>query len=167
MNVFLLMVALTAPVEAPKAGLQEAAAANAAVAFEAVLPVGSLVKPSEAVAREVSGATACEAAWANAPDFDAALPSKAGETTEPVVLDDIKDVIESVAHQPGILPEARSDFDCNLCEVFRRRPLSGPWSVTRRLNAARLRGDEDEVERLTALLENAVGEALEAEGAEP
>ena len=167
MKTLLLVIALVAKADAPKAGLQEAAAANAAVAFEAVLPVGSLVKPSEAVAREVSGATACEAAWANAPDFGAALPSKAGETTEPVVLDDIKDAMESVAHQSGILPEARSDFDCNLCEVFRRRPLSGPWSITRRLNAARLRGDEDEVERLTALLENAVEEALEAEGAEP
>ena len=167
MNVFLLVVALAAPVEAPKAGLQEAAAANAAVASEAVLPVGSLVKPSEAVAREVSGATPCESAQASAPAFGAALPSKAGETTEPVVLDDIKDVMKSVAHQSGILPEARFDSDCNLCEVYRRRVLSGPWSVTRRLNAARLRGDKDEVERLTALLENAVEEALEAEGAEP
>ena len=118
MNVFLLMVALTAPVEAPKAGLQEAAAANAAVAPVAVLP------KVNAVSAAVS----------------AAVP---------------------------ILPEARSDFDCNLCEVFRRRPLSGPWSITRRLNAASIRGDEDEVERLTALLENAVDEALEAEGAEP
>ena len=167
MNVFLLVVALAAPVETPNAGLQEAAAANAAVAFEAVLPKGLPAKPSEVVAWEVSGATPCESAQASAPAFGAALPSKAGETTEPVVLDDIKDAMESAALQPGILPEARSDFDCNLCEVFRRRPLSGPWSITRRLNAARLRGDEDEVERLTALLGNAVEEALEAEGAEP
>ena len=166
MKTILLVIALVAKADAPKAGLQEAAAAPAAVALEAVLPTGSLVKPSESVVREVSGAAPSEKARANAPAFDAALPSKAGETTEPIALDDIKVVRESVAQPARILPESRSDTSCNLADLYRRRFLSGPWSVTRRLEAARMRGDTEEVERLSAMLEEIVGEALEVEGME-
>ena len=167
MNVFLLMVALASPVEAPKAGLQEAAAAPAAVASEEVLPTGSFVKPSEPVAGEVSGATPSEEARTNAPVIDAALPSEAAKTTKPVALDDIKVVKESAARSTGILPEPRVDSDCNLADLYGKRFLSGPWSVTRRLEAAMLRGDAAEVERLTAMLEKALDEALEVEGTEP
>ena len=152
MNVFLLVVALAAPVEAPKAGLQEAAAANAAVAFEAVLPTVDAVCGAETAPPQVGVISEVETTppqtgdlWGGgvspAPNVEAAIPPRI-----------------------SAYPEARSDFDYNLCEVFRRRPLSGPWSITRRLNAASIRGDEGELERLTALLENAVGEALEAEG---
>ena len=167
MNVFLLMVALATPVEAPKAGLQEAAAAPAAVASEAVLPTGSFVKPSESVAGEVCDAKSSEKARANAPVIGAALLSEAGETTESVALDDIKVVKESAARLTGILPEPRSNSSCNLADLYGKRFLSGPWSVTRRLEAAMLRGDAAEVERLTAMLEKALDEALEAEGTEP
>ena len=167
MKTILLVIALVARADAPKAGLQEAAAAPAAVALEAVLPTGSFVKPSESVVREVSGAAPSEKARANAPAFDAALPSKAGETTEPIALDDIKVVRESVAQPARILPESRSDTSCNLADFYRRRFLSGPWSVMRRLEAAKLRGDTEEVERLTAMLEEVLGEALEVEGTEP
>ena len=132
MNVFLLMVALASPVEAPKAGLQEAAVASAAVASEAVLPT--------------------------------ALPSETAKTTASVTFDDIKVVKESVAQPARILPEPRADSDCNLADLYRRRFLSGPWSVKRRLEAARIRGDTEEAKRLTALLEEIVGEALEVEG---
>ena len=135
MKTILLVIALVAKADAPKAGLQEAAAAPAAVALEAVLPT--------------------------------ALPSKAGETTEPIALDDIKVVRESVAQPARILPESRSDTSCNLADFYRRRFLSGPWSVMRRLEAAKLRGDTEEVERLTAMLEEVLGEALEVEGTEP
>ena len=166
MNVFLLMVALASPVEAPKAGLQEAAAAPAAVALEAVLPTGSFVKPSESVVGEVCGATPSEEARANAPVIDAALPSETAKTTASVTFDDIKVVKESVAQPARILPEPQADSDCNLADLFRRRFLSGPWSVKRRLEAARIRGDTEEIERLTAMLEEIVGEALEVEGME-
>ena len=135
MNVLLLVVALASPVEAPKAGLQEAAVAPAAVASEAVLPT--------------------------------ALPSETAKTTKPVALDDIKVVKESEAQPARILPESRADSSCNLADLYRRRFLSGPWNVTRRLEAARLRGDTEEIERLTAMLEEIVGEALEVEGTEP
>ena len=184
MKTILLVIALVAKADAPKAGLQEAAVASAAVASEEVLPTGSFVKPSESVVREVSrtalsettqvAATAVEVSSvfttttsrANAPAFDAALPSKAGETTEPTVLEDIKVVKEALAQPARILPEPRADSDYNLADLYRRRFLSGPWSVKRRLEAARMRGDTEEIERLTAMLEEIVGEALEVEGME-
>ena len=185
MNVFLLMVALMSPVEAPKAGLQEAAVAPAAVASEAVLQTGSFVKPSEPVVDEVSDATPSETAQmavaavevssafatttarASASVLGAALPSETGKTTEPVAIGDVPVVQESAAQPARILPEPRSDLDCNLADLYRRRFLSGPWSVERRLKAARIRGDTDEAKRMEALLDELVGEALEVEGTEP
>ena len=167
MKILLLIVALISPVDTPKADMKEAAVASAAVASEAVLPTGSFVKPSEPVAGELSCATPSEEARANAPVIGAALLSEAGEATEPTVLEDIKVVKESVAQPARILPEPRADSDCNLADLYRRRFLSGPWSVTRRLEAARMRGDTEETERLTAMLEEIVGEALEVEGTEP
>ena len=116
---------------------------------------------------EVSSAFTTTTARANAPVIGAALLSEAGEATEPTVLEDIKVVKESLAQQARILPEARSGTDCNLADLYRRRFLSGPWSVTRRLEAARMRGDTEEEQRLTAMLEEAVDEALEVEGMEP
>ena len=51
----------------------------------------------------------------------------------------------------------------------RTRLLSGAWSITRRLKAARIRGDTDEARRMEALLGDMVSKAIfdEAEGAEP
>ena len=156
MNVFLLMVALTAPVEAPKAGLQEAAAATAAVASVEILPTVNAVSAVETTPPQVSVIRGVEM---TPPRTET---SQWGEDVPPAQI-----VKGTIPPQIGIWAAAKPDTDSNPCEVYRRRPLSGPWSVTRRLNAARLRGDEDEVERLTALLGNAVEEALEAEGAEP
>ena len=164
MKTILLVIALVAKADAPKAGLQEAAAVPAAVASEAVLPTGSFVKPSKSVVDEVSGATPSEEARGNAPAFDAALPSKAGEPTEPIALDDIKVVKKSEAQPARILPESRSDTSCNLADLYRRRFLSGPWSVTRRLEAARMRGDATELRRMEAMLGDLLGKAINAEG---
>ena len=184
MKTILLVIALVAKADAPKAGLQEAAVASAAVASEEVLPTGPFVKPSESVVREVSRTAPSETAQmavaavevssafttttsrANAPIIDAALPSKAGETTEPTALDDIKVVKKSEAQPARILPESRSDTSCNLADLYRKRFLSGPWSVTRRLEAARMRDDTEEVERLSAMMEAVFDEALEVEGTE-
>ena len=90
MKTILLVIALVAKADAPKAGLQEAAVASAAVASEAVLPTGSFVKPSEPVAGELSGATPSEEARANAPVVDAALPSETAKTPASVTFDDIR-----------------------------------------------------------------------------
>ena len=160
MKTILLVIALVAKADAPKAGLQEAAAAPAAVASEAVLPTGSFVKPSESVAGEVCDAKPSEKARANAPVIGAALLSEAGETTESVALDDIKVVKESAARLTGILPEPRSNSSCNLADLYGKRFLSGPWSVTRRLEAARKRGDSAAARHLEATLDALVTEAV-------
>ena len=134
MNVFLLVVALAAPVGAPKAGLPAATAVSAAVASEAVLPE----------ARAVSAAKSGESSFA------AATPVKATAT-----------------QAMSVLPAAVSGGPCTLVEIYaKRRMLSGPWSVTRRLEAARIRGDENEARRMEAMLDDFVGKALEVEGTE-
>ena len=38
--------------------------------------------------------------------------------------------------------------------------LSGPWSASRRLKAARIRGDEEEAKRMEAMLDDLLGKAL-------
>ena len=42
----------------------------------------------------------------------------------------------------------------------RTRLLSGAWSITRRLKAARIRGDTDEARRMEALLGDMVSKAI-------
>ena len=133
MNILLLIVALTSPVEAPKADMKEAAVASAAAAVESVVP--------EAATAEATGTSLppCEIA-------------PAGESPE------------AKAKEVGVIPETRKDGDCSLIGVYaEKRLLSGPWSAKRRLEAARIRGDAEEEERLTELLEEVVCEALKAE----
>ena len=153
MNVFLLVVALASPVDAPKADMKEAAAATAAVAVESV----------------VQEATSAEATRTSLPLWERINPSQAAGTTLPPC--EIAPAGESPEAKPkevGVIPETRKDGDCSLIGVYaEKRLLSSPWSVTRRLEAARIRGDTEEVERLTAMLEYVVDEALEVEGAEP
>ena len=44
------------------------------------------------------------------------------------------------------------------------RFLSAPWSARRRLEAARIRGDEDEARRIETMMDTLVVEALATEG---
>ena len=134
MKTILLVIALVAKADAPKAGLQEAAAVPAAVASEAVLPE----------ARAVSAAKSGESSFA------AATPVKATAT-----------------QAMSVLPAAVSGGPCTLVDIYaKRRMLSGPWSASRRLEAARIRGNEDEAKRMTTMLDDFVGKALEVEGTE-
>ena len=67
------------------------------------------------------------------------------------------------------LPEPKVGTECDVVSLFEtRRFLSAPWSASRRLKAARLRGDEDEARRMEARLGELVEEALgvEDEGAD-
>ena len=133
MKTILLVIALVAKADAPKADMKEAAVASAAVAVESVVP--------EAATAEAAGTPLppCEIA-------------PAGESPE------------AKPKEVGVIPETRKDGDCSLIGVYaEKRLLSGPWSVTRRLEAARIRGDAEEEERLTELLEEVVCEALKAE----
>ena len=90
--------------------------------------------------------------------------SDATKANQPVVLTEAREESKTVAGSVGEVREADGGEDCSLVGMYSRcRLLSGPWSVKRRLEAARIRGDTEEEERLKTLLEDVVVEALEAE----
>ena len=164
MNVLLLVVALAAPVEAPKAELHEVAAASAAVASVQVVPEAHsspLAATDTPTLRE---------AWAS-------VAAKSGEcqvrevgTGEPCALREsvsLKAVTAAPVVEPrrlAPLPEPKTGTGCDLVSLFEtRRFLSAPWSASRRIKAARLRGDTDEARRMEARLGELVEEALGVE----
>ena len=90
--------------------------------------------------------------------------SDAAKANQPVVLTEAETTKQSEPGWIGEVHEADEGEDCSLVGMYSRcRLLSGPWSVKRRLEAARIRGDTEEEERLTELLEEVVCEALKAE----
>ena len=149
MNVLLLVVALTGPVDAPKADMKEAAVASAAAAVESVVPA----------------AATAEATGTSLPLWERIHPSQAaGTPLPPCEIAPAGESPEAKAKEVGVIPETRKDGDCSLIGVYaEKRLLSGPWSAKRRLEAARIRGDTDEVKRMEALLGEAVDAALEVE----
>ena len=95
---------------------------------------------------------------------DAVGESDAATANQPVVLTEAETTKQSEPGWIGEVREADEGEDCSLVGMYSRcRLLSGPWSVKRRLEAARIRGDTEEEERLTELLEEVVCEALKAE----
>ena len=116
-----------------------------------LLLIVALVSPVEAPKADMKEATAATAAVAAESVVPTAQLAKA-----------------AASPRIGAWAAAKSAAPCALLELYvRARFLSGPWSVTRRLEAARIRGDTEEAERLTAMLEEVFGEALEVEGTEP
>ena len=96
--------------------------------------------------------------------IDAVGESDAAKANQPFVLTEAREESKTVAGSVGEVREADEGEDCSLVGMYSRcRLLSGPWSVKRRLEAARIRGDTEEEERLTELLEEVVCEALKAE----
>ena len=96
--------------------------------------------------------------------IDAVGESDAAKANQPVVMTEAREESKTVAGSVGEVREADEGEDCSLVGMYSRcRLLSGPWSVKRRLEAARIRGDTEEEERLTELLEEVVCEALKAE----
>ena len=95
---------------------------------------------------------------------DAVGESDAATANQPVVLTEAETTKQSEPGWIGEVREADEGEDCSLVGMYSRcRLLSGPWSVKRRLEAARIRGDTEEEERLTELLDEVVWEALKAE----
>ena len=96
--------------------------------------------------------------------IDAVSESDAAKANQPVVVTEAETTKQSEPGWIGEVREADEGEDCSLVGMYSRcRLLSGPWSVKRRLEAARIRGDTEEEERLTELLEEVVCEALKAE----
>ena len=148
MNVFLFMVALAAPVEAPKAGLHEAAAAPAAVASVSACPEGVAVQAAVATASEC-------------PEGIAVVKTEAKDP----LLGEAKAEREAAPGWIGVFPQPDTKSACDLAEAYAHgRFLSAPWSARRRLEAARIRGDEDEARRIEAMMDTLVVEALATEG---
>ena len=179
MKTLLLVIALVAKAEVPKTGLPEPTAATAAVARTAALPEPSAVQTAEPAECQIGGAAQVDGARMEAsrvavsavdPSADAeaavcVFAQAAFGVTDgmcpPVALEDVKPIREAEPRNAGKMPEPKPDPVCSLLGIYeRKRMLSGPWSASRRLRAARIRGDEDEAKRMEAMLDDLLGKAL-------
>ena len=152
------------------AGLAMAANAAIAPATAAAAPtVPNAAKVAElsetaAVVAVLPEANVTAKAEPSAGKIDAVGEPDAAKANQPVVLTEAETTKQSEPGWIGEVREADEGEDCSLVGMYSRcRLLSGPWSVKRRLEAARIRGDTEEEERLTELLEEVVCEALKAE----
>ena len=161
MNVVLLMVALAGPVEAPKpAMLVPSALVTAAVPSVQIAPEGDSAAESAAPEAGLQGGNAVDAAVAKAQTFPESSVSQSAEPGE-CRIDSASPIQEAEPRKTGAMPEPKSDADCTLIGIYaKKRMLSAPWSASRRLKAARIRGDEDEVKRMEAMLDEFVGKAI-------
>ena len=154
-----------------------AMAGLAMAAKAAIVPATAAAAPTVPCAAKVAEAAETAAVVAVLPEanvtakaepsvgkIDAVGESDAAKANQPVVLTEAETTKQSEPGWIGEVREADEGEDCSLVGMYSRcRLLSGPWSVKRRLEAARIRGDTEEEERLTELLEEVVCEALKAE----
>ena len=154
-----------------------AMAGLAMAANAAIVPATAAAAPTVQCAAKVAEAAETAAVVAVLPEanvtakaepsvgkIDAVGESDAAKANQPVVLTEAETTKQSEPGWIGEVREADEGEDCSLVGMYSRcRLLSGPWSVKRRLEAARIRGDTEEEERLTELLEEVVCEALKAE----
>ena len=161
MNVFLLTVALAGPVEVPKpVMLVPPALVTAAVPSVRIAPEGNTAAESAAPEAQLPSGGSMNEAIAHAqafPESSAAQSAKPGECR----IGSATPIGEATPRKPGAMPEPKSDLGCTLIGIYaKKRMLSGPWSASRRLEAARIRGDEDEVKRMEAMLDDLLGKAI-------
>ena len=154
-----------------------AMAGLAMAANAAIVPATAAAAPTVPCAAKVAEAAETAAVVAVLPEanvtakaepsvgkINAVGESDAAKANQPVVLTEAETTKQSEPGWIGEVREADEGEDCSLVGMYSRcRLLSGPWSVKRRLEAARIRGDTEEEERLTELLEEVVCEALKAE----
>ena len=155
--------AAAAPTVQCAAKVAEAAETAAVVA---VLPEANVTAKAEPSVGKIDAVGESDAAKVepNIGKIDAVGESDAATANLPVVLTEAETTKQSEPGWIGEVREADEGEDCSLVGMYSRcRLLSGPWSVKRRLEAARIRGDTEEEERLTELLEEVVCEALKAE----
>ena len=155
--------AAAAPTVPCAAKVAEAAETAAVVA---VLPEANVTAKAEPNIGKIDAVGESDAAKAepSVGKIDAVGESDAAKANQPVVMAEAREESKTVAGSVGEVREADEGEDCSLVGMYYRcRLLSVPWSVNRRLEAARIRGDTEEEERLTELLEEVVCEALKAE----
>ena len=154
-----------------------AMAGLAMAANAAIVPATAAAAPTVPCAAKVAEAAETAAVVAVLPEvnvtakaepsvgkIDAVGESDAAKANQPVVMTEAREESKTVAGSVGEVQPAKDGDTCSLVGMYSRcRLLSGPWSVKRRLEAARIRGDTEEEERVTELLEEVVCEALKAE----
>ena len=145
MKTILLVIALVAKADAPKADLPTVAAADAAAA--AVTVVGEVAPTSAAV---LDVAVVGEVA-----------PMAAAVCAETVV-GEIAPMSAAVLPAGGALPAAASAAGCALVDLFKGDAgfLTGPWGAAWRLEAAKRRGDEEAARHLETTLDALLVEAV-------
>ena len=165
MNVFLLMVALAGPVEAPKpVMLVPPALVTAAVPSVRIAPEGNSAAESAAPEAQLPSGGSVNEAIAQAQTFPESSVSQSAEPGE-CRISGANPIQETEPRKTGTMPVAKSEADCSLVGMYtKKRMLSGPWSASRRLEAARIRGDEEEAKRMEAMLDDLLGKAINAEG---
>ena len=148
MNVLLLVVALAVPVEAPKADMKEATAATAAVASVEVLPEVNIICRAKSTVEEVPAVAQTDAAKA-----------------ETELIPAVGTAAQAAAPGQPVWERVAQRGSCGLLTLYTRNSfLSGPWGAARRLAAARRLGDDGEVKRMEAMLDDLLGKAINAEG---
>ena len=169
----------TAESAAPEAQLPSGGSVNEVIAQAQSFPessVSQLAEPGECriadashvedagmeAAKIVASAVESSAdAAADAPIFDEVALGKTDGMSPSVALEDAKPIGEATPRKTCAMPEPKSDADCTLIGIYaKKRMLSGPWSASRRLKAARIRGDEDEAKRMEAMLDDLLGKAI-------
>ena len=129
----------------PESGLQGGCAVDAAVAKAQTFPESSVAQSAEPGECLIGSASQSENA-----DMAAAKVAAAAVDSSADAAADVR-----------AMPEPKSDLGCTLIGIYaKKRMLSGPWSASRRLKAARIRGDEDEAKRMEAMLDDFVGKAI-------
>ena len=135
-------------------------------AVVAVLPEANVTAKAEPSVGKIDAVSESDAAKAepSVGTVNAVSESDAAKANQPIALTEAETTKPSEPGWIGEVREADEGEDCSLVGMYSRcRLLSGPWSVKRRLEAARIRGDKEEEERLTELLEEVVCDALKAE----
>ena len=149
---------------APEAGLQSGNAVDAAVAKAQTAPEAIATAESAAPEAQLPSCGSVNEAIAQAqtlPESSAVQSAEPGECR----IGSASPIQEAEPRKTGAMPEPKSDADCSLIGIYaKKRMLSGPWSASRRLEAARIRGDEEEAKRMEAMLDDLLGKAINTEG---
>ena len=145
-------------------GLNRAAAGIAAVAPEPIMPEAGRGRIAVADAPLLGEARASVAAKSGECLVSEATPDVPCALRASVSMGVACAAPLAEARKLAPLPEPKAGTECDLVSLFAtRRFLSAPWSASRRLKAARLRGDTDEARRMEARLGELVEEALGVE----
>ena len=133
---------------------------TAAVPSVRIAPEGNSAAESAAPEAQLPSGGSVNEAVAQAQTFPESSAAQSAEPGE-CRISGAKPIQAAEPRKTGAMPVAKSDANCTLIGIYaKRRFLSGPWSASRRLEAARIRGDEKESKRMEAMLDDLLGKAI-------